>query len=135
MFADLKRMAKLEDSILKLHLISESDKKEIRELTLNLDMVKSEHLHEISKLEQQHEIELDDIKHLVKLKEEKLDIEHEKEKLKLQDEYGKKEMELQKQYHDKTIKNIETGQKDLKDLYSQIMVRLPKVNVGIKESR
>jgi len=109
-------------------------KKRIDELEIKLESINFKHDNEIEKLKLEHEVELDEVKHLVKLKEEKLDIEHEKEKLKFSQQYVEKEMKLQTEYHEKIIANIEKAQKDLKDLYKEIMIRLPKVKVGIKQN-
>jgi len=108
-------------------------KEEIADLKLELKKIDDKHKAEIERLKLKHTIELDETKHLVKLKEEKLDIEHEKRILKLKQEYKDKEMERQSEYHDKIVQNIQKAQNDLKEIYSEIMKRLPTVKVGVKQ--
>lgn len=74
-----------------------------------------------------------EIKHLVKLKEEKLDIEFKGKNLDLKSEFKDKEMELQTKYHDKVMGQIDDARKEMKEVYTAIMERLPNVNVEMKK--
>ena len=76
-----------------------------------------------------------EIEHLVKMKEEKQEIEYKKKEGELTQKYNEKEMALQHEYHEKVLKNIEKANSDLKDLYKEIMVRLPNVNVELGRKR
>lgn len=83
-------------------------------------------------LESKKKVELAEIEHLVKMKEEMLDIENQKKENELVAGYQKKEMELQSDYHKKVMTTIEKAQSDIKDVYKEIMARLPNVNVEMK---
>jgi Skp family chaperone for outer membrane proteins len=84
---------------------------------------------ELADVKKEKELEMQEFEHLVKLKEERQKLALETERVKLSGEYQKKEGELQKEYFDKTLKNIEKASYDIKDVYKQILERLPNVNV------
>lgn len=87
---------------------------------------------ELAELKLKKRIEEEEIKHLVKMKEEKQLIEGQKKEIELQKLFQKKEMELQSTYHEKVLKTIEESRKESRELYTQIMNRLPNVNVEMK---
>ena len=84
------------------------------------------------KLQKKHEIR--DIEHMVKMREEKQGIELEKKTVELQKKFQEKEMELQTKGHDKIMSMLEKGKDELKDVYKQIIERLPNVNMEIKRA-
>ena len=96
-------------------------KKQIRELKDEIESLKT-----TKKMEQR------EIEHLVKLKEEKLDIDHKKKELELKNQFKDSEMELQTKYHNLIIGKIETAQKDMKDIYAEIMKRLPNITASLE---
>ena len=87
---------------------------------------------EIESLKVTKKMEQREIEHLIKLKEEKLNIEHQKKEVELQKQFQEKEMAMQQNFHSLTIKNIETAQKDMKDIYTQIMERLPNITASLE---
>ena len=76
-------------------------------------------------------IELRDIEHLVKIKEEKNAIELEKKTIELQKQFNDKEMLLLKENQAKVLEIIETTKKEFKELYTEILNRLPNINATI----
>lgn len=86
----------------------------------------------IAELELKKRMEEEEIKHLVKMKEEKQFIEGQKKEIALQKEFQKKEMDLQSSYHKKVLETIEESRKESRELYTQIMNRLPNVNMEMK---
>ena len=90
---------------------------------------------ELEELKLQKEISERDIQHLVTLKEEKLDIEYKKKELKLKNEFKDKEIALQKEYHEKVMKTVEEARGEMRGTYSEIMKRLPNVNVRLGEEK
>jgi uncharacterized small protein (DUF1192 family) len=90
---------------------------------------------ELADLKTTKKMEEREIEHLVKMKEEKNEIEYQKKEAELMKQYQNKEMELQNEYHKKVLTNIEKAHADLKDLYKEIMVRLPNVNVELKRGK
>ena len=86
-------------------------------------------------LELKKRMEQEEIKHLVKMKEEKQLIEATKKELELRAEYQKKEMALQTQYHEKQIEQIDDARTEMREIYKEIMERLPNVNMEIKRGK
>ena len=98
---------------------------------------------EVGDLKLKKKVEEEDIKHMVKMKEERLDLEHQKKTATLEAEYATKNAtaELEKQkaigevkdiYRDKAEKSLEKQVTDIKDMYGQILERLPSVAVKLK---
>jgi len=88
--------------------------------------------------------ESQEIQHLVKIEREKNQMDVDKRQLELKGEFAQKEldmkddhktkeMELQKEYFDKHMALIKTNGDDTKKMYSEIMKRLPNVNMSIKQ--
>jgi hypothetical protein len=77
---------------------------------------------ELEKLKLDKKIEERDIKHLIKCKEEKNQLELERFKIEKEAEYQKKEMDLQKSYHDKVMGTIKESQKRMEEVYKQILI-------------
>lgn len=90
---------------------------------------------EVADLQTAKKQELRDIEHLVKIKEEKLNIEHQKSELTLKDQYKDKEMELQTEYFEKVMKQVETAKTDMQKIYEQILLRLPNLNASLEIKR
>lgn len=102
-------------------------RQKIEELNQEVEVLKVT----VKDLELKKRLEEEEIKHLVKMKEEKQLIELQKKEITLQQEFTKKEMELQTKYHDKVLTTIDESRKESKELYTEIMKRLPNVNVDI----
>lgn len=86
---------------------------------------------QIRELEHKKQLEERELQHLVKMKEEKIAIETEKKHLDLQQEYDKKVMEMQKDYHERVLALLQKEHGQMKEVYEQIMARLPNVNMAI----
>ncbi len=116
---EIKELVGPQDAIPKL-------KKEIAELKLKKHR-------EIEELKLKRDIEERDIKHLVKIKEEKLNVEFDKKEVHLKGEFKDKELALQNDYFNKSMEQVEAARKEIKDVYSEIMKRLPNVNMDIQK--
>lgn len=87
---------------------------------------------ELATLKQKKKMEDEDIRHLVKIKEEKLNIEHQKREL---ERDRQKEAEIAKvkdEYRDKMERELQKQIDRMKDMYGEILQRLPNVNVRLK---
>jgi len=89
-----------------------------------------EQLKELKTTKRMEERELEQ---LVKCKIEKQDLEHEKRRVSLQEEFNRKEMAQQTKYHEEKIAQLGKEQDRLEKLYTQILARLPNVNVDIRK--
>lgn len=87
---------------------------------------------EIESLKVTKKMEQREIEHLVKLKEEKLNIEHQKRKVEQQADYQIKLMAMQTEYYDLTIKNLDDARKEMKEIYTEIMQRLPNITAALE---
>lgn len=102
--------------------------KDLAGLTTELRQVKDE----LADVKKKKELEMEEFEHLVALKEKRQELALQTDRVKLEGEFQKREGELQKEYHEKTLKNIEKASADIKEVYKQIMERLPNMNVRLK---
>ena len=87
---------------------------------------------EVADLKLKRKIEDEDIRHMVKIKEEELEIRHRKLDLELQRESDEKISKTKDEYRDKLECFLQDQVKDVKEMYGQILKRLPAVNVRLK---
>ena len=96
--------------------------KEIRELKDQLEDLKSKKRREE-----------EDIVHLVHIKEEKLGLKFKKKEMDLEAEYQTQLATNAKSFRDKTEKMLSNQNDDLKKMYTQVLDRLPDINVKMKK--
>ena len=87
---------------------------------------------EVEDLRLKKKIEEEDIKHMVKMKMERLDLEHQK---KVQETERVKEKEIadvKDRYRDKMELQLSKETANIKEMYAQILERLPNVNLKLK---
>ena len=113
------------------------DKRELKREIEQLKKDKRGLKEEVEDLKLKKKMESEDIKHMVKINSERKDIELEKEKVKLQSELADKIATVKDQYRDKTEKQLEKQLTNMKDMYGEILGRLPNYNVShkIKEDK
>ena len=90
---------------------------------------------ELKDVKHQKKIEEEDIKHMVRIKQEKLDIEHERRGVKQEGEKAKAIEAVKDTYRDKIEKGLEESRKEMRGMYSEILERLPNVNLELKGKR
>ena len=101
---------------------------EIEELRKDRTRLKQE----VEDLKLKKKIEEEDIKHMVKMKMERLDLEHQK---KVQETERAKEKEIaniKDTYRDKMELQLSKETTNIKEMYAQILDRLPNVNLKLK---
>ena len=76
----------------------------------------------------------EDIKHMVKIKEERMEVENEKNRMKEQAEQRKEIEALRQQFADKSEAFLEKQAAAVKEMYGQILKRLPDINYAINHS-
>jgi hypothetical protein len=110
-------------------------KKQLKQQISDLEKEKYELKEQLSDLKLKKKMEEEDIKHMIKIDRERKDIELEKEKIKLQGEKDEAIGRVKDKYRDKTETQLEKQVKGMKDMYSEILKRLPNYNVkhNIKE--
>lgn len=77
-------------------------------------------------------IEEEDIKHLTKIKLEQGEIDFTKRTMQIEKEKDAAVMTLKQEYADKLQARIENEVKNIKEMYSEILKRIPDVNVRLK---
>ena len=87
---------------------------------------------EVEDLKLEKKISDEDIKHMVKMKEEKLSLDFKKKEMDIEQEKQVAIAEVKDQYRDKVEKTLETQKNDIKEMYQQILGRLPDINVKLK---
>ncbi len=84
---------------------------------------------QLSDLKQEAKIADEDIKHMVKMREERLEIEFEKKNLERQQEKEAEIADVKDIYRDKLEVRLENEVVSIKEMYSEILQRLPTVSV------
>ena len=87
---------------------------------------------ELAELKQKRKMEDEDIRHLVKIKEGKLDLEHQKKRVELEGKFQAEKAVVKDEYRDKLESTLQGQIKDVKQMYGEILKRLPNVNVRLK---
>lgn len=109
--------------------IGEGSVKKIQELKVEIRELREEKEDLVFK----KKMEEKEIVHLVKMKEEKIAMETQRKEIELTKQFQEKEMVLQKDYHEKVMTTIEDSRREIRDIYGEIMKRLPNVNMSIKQ--
>ena len=86
---------------------------------------------EVEDLKIKKKISEEDIKHMVKMREEKSDLEYLKKEVQLEKEHQLKLHEASNEYRDKTEKHLEKQAGEMKEVYTQIMKRLPNISARV----
>ena len=76
----------------------------------------------------------EDIKHMVKIKEEKMEVANEKDRMKERAEMRKEVEEMRSKFADKSEKFLQDQAVAVKEMYGQILKRLPDINYAIKQT-
>lgn len=84
---------------------------------------------ELADVKHQKKIEEEDIKHMVKISQEKNEIGLQKEKLKLQTEQATAIAAVKDNYTDKLQARLEGEVKSMKEMYGQVLERLPTIKM------
>lgn len=86
---------------------------------------------EIEGLKIKKKISEEDIKHMVKMREEKQDLEFQKREVALEKETQAKLHEISNTYRDKTEVQLERESSVMKEMYGQILERLPNISAKL----
>lgn len=111
--------------ILKARLADESV---LDRLKRNITKLKDE----LSELKQTKKMEEEDIKHMVKIQKERNAIELEKKTMELEREKQNEVAEVKDEYRDKTEVQLKSESTNMKEMYGQILKRLPNISANLK---
>lgn len=87
---------------------------------------------ELAEVKLQKKIEEEDIKHLVKLNEERQKLELERKKMELDNKKTAEVETIRDEYRDKMEQRLETEVTRTKEMYGEILQRLPSIKVRLK---
>jgi predicted metal-dependent hydrolase len=87
---------------------------------------------QLAELEQKRKMEDDELRHLVKMKESELNMKHETLQLERDRAKDAEVAKVKDQYRDKLEAFLQQQVKDIKEMYGEILGRLPNVNVRLK---
>ena len=87
---------------------------------------------ELTELKQKRKMEDEDIRHLVKIKEGKLDLDHQKKQVELERTQQEAIAAVKDEYRDKQESTLQKQIEDGKQMYAEILARLPNVQVRLK---
>ena len=86
----------------------------------------------LGELESKKKIEEEELKHMVKIANEKRDLEFLKKEVEIQKSADAKVYGVREEYQKKVESNLQKQIQDTKEMYAQILKRLPDVNVRLK---
>lgn len=110
----------------------EDDSKELKYKIEGLEKERADLQREVNDLKSQKKIEEQEIKHLVKIKDEKRELEYKKKEMELEQEKNEEIAKVKDDYRDKVEKNLEQRNKELKEMYGEILAIVPKVEAMVK---
>ena len=84
---------------------------------------------EVADLKHERKIADEDIKHMVRIREERIEVENEKKNLERDREKEREIAKVKDEYRDKMEKRLQTEVDNIKEMYTEILSRLPKVTV------
>lgn len=88
---------------------------------------------ELTKVKLTKKISEEEIAHKIKMREETVDIDKQKEIAAVERKADKRVAEVKDEYRDKVEKQLEKRGDELKKMYSEILARLPDVNLAITQ--
>lgn len=115
-----KRCVKLEVSIVELR----NEKDTVED---NLYTLKSE----FESLSRQHKIREEEIAHKIRMRDEQVGIEKEKGIAEAERKADERIMEVKGEYQDKLTKQLEKRNDELREMYTEILGRLPEVAINV----
>jgi chromosome segregation ATPase len=148
MFGKVDKVVKENKEISKLRSLTDELNGQITRLQGELERVRKEKyklVEDIEELKLRKRLENEEIQHMIKINEERLAQKLETEKLRLEKEHQAKITELERktmdtinkslsEYHGKMESRFSDELKNLKEVYSLLMQRLPNVNFEITKT-
>ena len=102
--------------------------------TKELQTQKRQLKEQVEELKLAKKISEEDIKHMIRIKEKRLELEFKEKTMDTQAAQATAIAAAKSEYQDKLIKNVEREKDDIKEMYGQILERLPNIGVKMKGS-
>ena len=87
---------------------------------------------ELDRLGARYKTEEQELKHMIKMKEERAELELDREKLKLTQEKDEEVAKVKDQFRDKMEARLMTEGENIKEMYGQILERLPNISAKLE---
>ena len=88
--------------------------------------------HTVKRLKLDKKIEMEDVEHMMRIKDGKREVEYANKEAELRAELAKELQAEQNKYSTKVANMLEISRVEMKEMYSEVLDRLPKVDVNIK---
>lgn len=105
------------------------DVKELKDEIERLEKERNDLNKQVAQLKLDKKMEVENIKHLTKLKEEKDKLATERLKVQMEGEKNQAIAVVKDEYRDKTEQQLTTERDNMKEMYNEILKRLPNINV------
>lgn len=128
MFDFLKPKNELDLEVAALKEERDDLKNELNDLREEIVELKTE----VKEKELEYKVAEEDIKHMVRMKEERQELELEKKKMELERAHQEAVAAVKDQYRNKLETQLKQETVNMKDMYSEILKRLPDVNVKLR---
>ncbi len=86
----------------------------------------------VERLKLDRKISEEDIKHMIRMKEKRLELEFKEKSMDILADKAEAIAQAKAMYQDKLIQNVEGQKGDIKEMYGQILERLPNIGVKLK---
>lgn len=113
----------------------EDEKDGMREQIHTLDRTVVDLKEQAEKQKRLKKLEDDEIKHRLKVREEELDLDTKKKLMERDEKHAKALADAERSYQEKITEGLEKRVGEMKEMYGQILERLPDVNYRIRDSR
>jgi peptidoglycan hydrolase CwlO-like protein len=114
-----------------------TDKKRLEDTVDSLEKEKKQLKETVEDLKLKKKMEEENIKHMIKIDRERKDLEVEKEMVRLGKEKDEAIAKVKDEYRDKVENDLKQQVTNMKDMYGEILARLPNYNVNhsVKEKK
>lgn len=123
-----KRLIEERDELIKEITVIRGELGERDELRKQVRNLKDD----LAGLKSKKKIEEEDIKHMVRMKEERMEVEHDKKSLEMERKKDEAIATVKDQYRDKMEGRLELEVTNMKEMYGEILARLPNISAKVK---
>lgn len=121
----------MEAKVKSLKQVATAKEDKIHELGKQIDRIESKKKIKIDEMNADRKMHDEKMEHLVKIKIESLEIEHDKKVVSLERSEATAIADVKDEYRDKSEERLEKRNEELKDMYSEVLERLPNLNASM----
>ena len=116
-------------------MFNRKERQKIKELEREIERLRDDKQaakDDLADLKHRKKIEEEDIKHMVRMKEERLEVENQKKQAELEREKDQAIAQVKDEYRDKMEERLQKEVAGIKEMYSEVLARLPNVTARLK---